>query len=65
MFLTTSNLQRPRRHNDINIKYRMINDTTVKKLCQDLECEDWNYIYNKTDVQDAYDSFYRQTSTYV
>ena len=60
VFLTSSNLQRLRRHNDINIKYRIINDTTVNKLCQDLECEDWNDIYNKTDVQDAYDHFYKK-----
>ena len=60
MFLASSNLQRPRRHNDINIKYRIINDTTVNKSCQDLQCEDWNDIYNKTDVQDAYDHFYKK-----
>ena len=26
---------------------------------QRLECEDWNDIYSKTDVQDAYDHFYK------
>ena len=65
VFLTTGNLQRPKGNNAINIKYRLINDKTINHLCQDLECEDWNDIYRKADVQNAYDHFYEKTFSVV
>ncbi len=37
----------------VNTKFRLINKTTVDRLCQDLIAEDWND-QNKLDTQDAY-----------
>ena len=58
VFLTTNNSLQLKVRSDINIKHRLINNKTINQLCQGLECEDWNEIYSKTDVQDAYDNFY-------
>lgn len=42
------------------MKYRLINETTVDRLCQDLKIEDWNDVYDKINPQDAYSCFYNK-----
>ena len=59
VFLTTRSIK-SKRHNNVNIKYRLMNERTISHLCQDLEYEDWGDIYSKTDVQEAYDQFYNK-----
>ena len=52
------NLQKLNSQNNNKNKFRLFNDKTTNRLCQDLECEDWIDVYSKTDAQDAYDHFY-------
>ena len=53
-----SNLQKHNSQNNNKNKFRLFNDKTINRLCQDLEREDWIDVYSKTDAQDAYDHFY-------
>ena len=41
-------------------KNRLINETTLDRLCQDLKIEDWNDVYDKINPQDAYSCFYNK-----
>ena len=59
VFQITSSLQRVNSTCD-NTKYRLINKKAIDQLCQDLEIEDWNDIYNEIDPQLAYDNFYNK-----
>ena len=59
VFQITSSLPRVNSTCD-NTKYRLINKKAIDQLCQDLEIEDWNDIYNEIDPQLAYDNFYNK-----
>ena len=57
VFQITSSLKKGN-DSHCDIRHRLMNKKTVDRLCQDLEIEDWNDIYDKTDPQEAYNYFY-------
>ena len=50
VFVTMGNLQKLNIQNNNKNKFRLFNDKTINRLCQDLECEDWIDVYSKTDA---------------
>ena len=60
VFQITTSPKEVNHKSGVNTNYRLINKTTVDRLCQDLITEDWNDLYNNTDTQDAYNYFYNK-----